>query len=183
MANAGRILIIPKGEYNAETTYEMLDLVSYNGMSWLTKKTATGIEPSDDNSEYWFKFTDFSGLDDRVTAAEAEIDTLNGSLNNLHENFTNAGTIGLLNGATGTLGILKLFKTVYLIYGFVNATENKWFANFPVVPGTTYYNQEAKLTGVDESGNVVPILINNHRGMTAPTTGKYWINGIVIGSS
>ena len=45
MANAGRILILPKGEYNANSTYTMLDLVTYNGASWLAKKTATGITP------------------------------------------------------------------------------------------------------------------------------------------
>lgn len=53
MANAGRILIIPRGVYDATTTYEILDLVSYNGTSWLAKKTSIGIEPSEANSEYW----------------------------------------------------------------------------------------------------------------------------------
>ena len=47
MANAGRILIIPRGEYDASATYEMLDLVNHNGVSWLAKKTVTGIEPSE----------------------------------------------------------------------------------------------------------------------------------------
>ena len=55
MASAGRILILPKGEYNANTTYEMLDLVFYNETSWLAKKTVVGIEPSEANSEYWHK--------------------------------------------------------------------------------------------------------------------------------
>lgn len=53
MANAGRILIMPKGEYNPTTTYEMLDLVSHNGTSWLAKKTVVGIEPSAEQNEYW----------------------------------------------------------------------------------------------------------------------------------
>ena len=53
MASAGRILIMPKGEYNAETEYEMLDLVSHNGKSWLAKKNAVGIEPREENAEYW----------------------------------------------------------------------------------------------------------------------------------
>ena len=53
MASAGRILIMPKGTYNASTTYEMLDMVNYNGASWLAKKTVTGIEPSEANSEHW----------------------------------------------------------------------------------------------------------------------------------
>ena len=53
MTSAGRILIMPKGDYNAETEYEMLDLVKHNGTSWLAKKESIGIEPSNDNSEYW----------------------------------------------------------------------------------------------------------------------------------
>ena len=47
MASAGRILIMPKGNYNADTQYEMLDLVYHNGTSWLAKKTTKGIEPSE----------------------------------------------------------------------------------------------------------------------------------------
>ena len=53
MAVAGRILIMPKGAYDATKTYEMLDLVNHNGISWLAKKTCVGITPSDDASEYW----------------------------------------------------------------------------------------------------------------------------------
>ena len=53
MASAGRILIMPKGAYDASVTYEMLDLVSHNGRAWIAKKTVTGVEPSDANSEYW----------------------------------------------------------------------------------------------------------------------------------
>lgn len=51
MATAGRILIMPKGAYNASTTYEMLDLVTYNGSAWIAKKTVVGIAPVD--GEYW----------------------------------------------------------------------------------------------------------------------------------
>ena len=59
MASAGRILIMPKGEWKAETEYEMLDLVTHNGASWLAKKNAKGIEPSEANAEYWHNFVDF----------------------------------------------------------------------------------------------------------------------------
>ena len=73
MASAGRILIMPKGEWNAETTYESLDLVFYGGTSWLAKKNVTGIEPSDANSEYWFKMceaTDLTSIYNRLQALE-----------------------------------------------------------------------------------------------------------------
>lgn len=55
-ANAGRVLIMPRGEYDANATYECLDLVSHNNASWLAKKTATGIAPSE--GEFWHKMAD-----------------------------------------------------------------------------------------------------------------------------
>lgn len=68
MASAGRILIIPKGDWDSETEYEMLDLVGFAGTSWLAKKdVATGIEPSDDNSDYWQKLVDVNEVA-RLTA-------------------------------------------------------------------------------------------------------------------
>lgn len=62
MASAGRILIMPKGDYNADTEYERLDLVYHNGTSWIAKKTSKGIEPSNANSEYWQMMFGFDGM-------------------------------------------------------------------------------------------------------------------------
>lgn len=45
MASAGRILIIPRGEYDANTQYGMLDLVSYNGKGWICKADCKGVAP------------------------------------------------------------------------------------------------------------------------------------------
>ena len=64
MANAGRILILPKGDYDASATYEMLDLVNYGGTSWLAKKTVTSIEPSKTNNEYWQEMFNLSSYDE-----------------------------------------------------------------------------------------------------------------------
>lgn len=50
--NAGRIAPIPKGDYNAATAYEHLDIVSYEGSSYICKQdTTAGILPT--NTEYW----------------------------------------------------------------------------------------------------------------------------------
>lgn len=58
MATAGRILIIPKGRYNEESTYDMLDMVSFGGKGWICKKTCIGIEPTE--GEYWAECIDMS---------------------------------------------------------------------------------------------------------------------------
>lgn len=61
-ASAGRVLIVPKGEYNPNATYEMLDLVNHNGYAWLAKKTVSGITPSTSHSEYWHSLLDIDKI-------------------------------------------------------------------------------------------------------------------------
>lgn len=57
MVNAGRILIMPKGDWNALTTYDMLDLVAYNGIAYLARQTNIGQNPSTDTAmTYWQPF-------------------------------------------------------------------------------------------------------------------------------
>lgn len=68
MADAGRILIIPRGDYNANSTYDKLDLVKYKGTSWLAKKNATGVEPVE--GEYWQKIFDLGTANNLTTTAE-----------------------------------------------------------------------------------------------------------------
>lgn len=75
MATAGRILIIPKGRYNEETQYSMLDMVSYGGKGWICKKTCIGIAPEE--GEYWAECLDVSeelnGIDSKIDEVEAMV--------------------------------------------------------------------------------------------------------------
>ena len=70
MASAGRVLIIPKGDYDENSTYEKLDLVNHNGMSWLAKKTSKGIEPTEENTEHWQKMCEINIANNLVTETE-----------------------------------------------------------------------------------------------------------------
>lgn len=71
MATAGRILIIPKGDFNVETTYEMLDLVNCNGIPYLAKKTSVGIAPP--NEEYWHPMIGLSIANNLNTEGEGYV--------------------------------------------------------------------------------------------------------------
>ena len=63
MVNAGRILIMPKGDWNALTTYDMLDLVAENGVAYLARQTNIGQNPSTDVSmTYWQPFGSASAI-------------------------------------------------------------------------------------------------------------------------
>lgn len=54
---AGRVGFTPKGDYNAATTYTMLNVVKWtDGNTYFAKDTTTGNAPSDTN--HWQKMTD-----------------------------------------------------------------------------------------------------------------------------
>lgn len=61
MRSAGRVLIIPKGDYDPTVTYEMLDLVTYNGAGYLCKQETIGHAPT--NATYWQKIGNDGGGD------------------------------------------------------------------------------------------------------------------------
>lgn len=50
--NLGRVSIVPKGTWNANTVYYRLDAVVHNGSSWLAKKQNTGQMPAE-GSDAW----------------------------------------------------------------------------------------------------------------------------------
>lgn len=53
----GKVSIMAKGNYISSEVYEKLDLVTFNGASYLCKKTCSGIEPIPGaDTEYWQPF-------------------------------------------------------------------------------------------------------------------------------
>ena len=44
----GKVSVVPKGDYSASTTYYALDIVGYNGGSYLAMQQVTGVTPSND---------------------------------------------------------------------------------------------------------------------------------------
>ena len=47
MAIAGRVAIVPKGEWSQSVTYDKLDLVTHNGNTFVAYKSSVGVEPID----------------------------------------------------------------------------------------------------------------------------------------
>lgn len=67
--NAGRVAMVPKGEWSASTAYVRLDVVSYHGSSYVCKKDGTGQTP-DTATNYWQLLS--SGLDPTVDTIAAK---------------------------------------------------------------------------------------------------------------
>ena len=67
----GKVALTPKGEYDESTTYERMDIVSYNGASYIILKDETiGITPEEGN--YYHLMADKG--EDGASAYEVAVD-------------------------------------------------------------------------------------------------------------
>ena len=98
MASAGRILIMPKGNWDENTEYEMLDLVNHNGKSWLAKKDSIKIEPSADNEEYWQDMFDITA--ETFGALSKKGGDIEGNLNIIRDGAIASLKLGDTNSTT-----------------------------------------------------------------------------------
>lgn len=69
MNDAGRIGFVIRGVYNAVNTYDFLDVVYYNGASYVAKKLTAGNEPGE-NNDYWQILVKRADADDYVTQTD-----------------------------------------------------------------------------------------------------------------
>ena len=75
---AGRILLMPKGRYDENKLYQILDAVSYDNKLWIAKKSnLIGIQPSKENSDSWMFAVDgtydITELQESVVKLNAQI--------------------------------------------------------------------------------------------------------------
>lgn len=114
--SAGKIMPLPRGAYDENATYNILDMVTLDNKLWIAKKSGiTGIEPSKTAPEWMMavdgttdvkgletevdakfasideqflaKDTQISGLNTRVTAAEGSITSLGGRCDEIEGKF------------------------------------------------------------------------------------------------
>ena len=134
MNDAGRIGFVLKGDYNASTTYEFLDVVHYGHNSYAAKGTTTGNLPT--NTTYWQPITDgeFLTATDYATASVAGIVKPDGST-------TEVGS----NGVFSAKGVT--------ITATVNPSGTAYSANWLMVNGSVITPEADKLYKVTVSGS------------------------------
>lgn len=147
-AIAGRVLLIPKGNYDSTATYTMLDMVVYNGSSYICKQECTGVVPT--NTTYWM-----------LNASGSAVAYINDIGDVVITNPTN-GQVLMYNSTTqkwvnGTLTLNGLNDTQFasLSDGQVlkyNATSQKW-------------------ENADEKGGILPhLIVISETGSTVTAT-------------
>lgn len=111
MAIAGRVAIVPKGDWSADAAYKRLDAVTYNNTLYFAKKEVpAGTATS--NTEYWSKSI-VGGASAIATTEDAGVVKPDGKSMSVDE----SGTLSInLDGATITLdeakNVIKLADTL-----------------------------------------------------------------------
>ena len=105
MVSAGRILILPQGTWDSATMYNMLDLVAYNGISWLCKRQCVGITPSVTATEYWQQFGSSAPIASTTVAGLVMPDGQTITIN------TTTGAIAVPTATAAALGLVKVDGT------------------------------------------------------------------------
>lgn len=60
--NLGRVGLVLKGDWSSSTAYVPLDVVSYDGNSWVAKRNNTNVEPNTTNTSDWQLISNNSSL-------------------------------------------------------------------------------------------------------------------------
>lgn len=102
MAIAGRVAIVPKGDWSANATYKRLDAVTYNNTLYFAKKEVP-VGTATSNTEYWSKSI-VGGASAIATTEDAGVVKPDGKSMSVDE----SGTLSInLDGTTITLDEAK----------------------------------------------------------------------------
>lgn len=195
MENAGRILLMPKGDYSASTTYAMLDIVNYSGASWVCKQACTGQTPSDSNTAYWQRLgtavdlSNYLPLTGGTLTAQhfLPLGLKNANGNNSYMQFEGKdGVLGYL-GFEST-NVLRLLSSVGGSLGDILHTGNK-----PTGSYTGNGDATERQISVGGIGNVLAIsgngtfalasaggIIGHSNGSLFATTGGMFYDGVLF---
>jgi hypothetical protein len=72
MTNMGRIVMLPKGEWDSTTKYEFLDVITYQGSTWLAKTSNQNVPPAEGDT--WQLMVAAPDLTDIENAEQARED-------------------------------------------------------------------------------------------------------------
>lgn len=144
MVNAGRILIIAKGEWNSLVNYEQLDLVSYDKIAYLARQASVGVNPSTDTSmTYWQPFGSVSEI---ATTSKPGLVMPDGSTITIDTTGLIQATPGITN--IKDVSIVSLANKQVLRY---NTSTSKWENVTLTGTDISYSNSSMSATNVKDA--------------------------------
>ena len=119
MVSAGRVLIIPRGAWSNLETYEMLDIVSLDGVSYIGRKQSVGVNPSTDTQmQYWQPFGTAAEI---ATTEKAGLVMPDGTTITIDEDGLIKATLEITG--LDDVNITSIANGQILVY---NSTTHKW---------------------------------------------------------
>lgn len=162
----GKVAITPKGEWNSATAYEKLDVVSYNGSSYLSVRTVPAATPLS-NTNYWLLLAQKGDTGNGVASIEKT------GTSGLTDTYTitytdgSTSTFTVINGeaATVVLGTVSTGEEGTAVVITNSGDEHNAVLNFTIPRGNTGNGiQGIELTGT--SGGVKTYTITFTDGNT-----------------
>lgn len=147
--------INPRGEYDAQEEYTALDLVSYNGNSYLCREGCTGIAPT--NTTYWQVFADIPTDADDIsydnissklssTRVQGAIDELANKFLMLMNNFIAKNTVFNADGSITEIDAAGHIHDIVFTSTTVITETLKDLNNTLLATKTTTFNNDGSIT-------------------------------------
>lgn len=176
--NAGRVAMVPKGEWSASTAYVRLDVVSYHGSSYVCKQDGTGQTP-DTATNYWQLLS--SGLDPTVDTISAK--HYDGSTVTAETSISASGVISkTASGVTKTYDLPAESGTIALTSDIAGARPMRVTATWDASASAFTYESAVDVDTMYQSfysqGKVLELhLVNgNYNGLVLTCHGGYTSN-------
>lgn len=118
--SAGKIMPLPRGPYNENSTYNILDMVTLNNKLWIAKKSGiVGIAPSDDAVEWMLAVDGTTDVNALATEIYEKFDTIDANFETINTTF---GTVDTRFEATNT-SITENTNSISALDGRMTAAE------------------------------------------------------------
>lgn len=154
MAIAGRVAIVPKGDWSAETEYKRLDEVTYNNTMFIAKKSVPkGTLPT--NAEYWSKSIVGSAVivDDALSSTSTnpvQNKVVKNALDHKLNGYTVTYTVPANTGGWHKIAQISDY------FNFDLYTNGGWFSASKSMAHFQIQNIHGKIRIVQLSGKVLP---------------------------
>ena len=143
---AGRVMPLPRGEWDSTTEYNILDIVSRNDSAYMATGTSTGIDPAGSSgSSYWMRIVpDMSDKADKVeSATEGNFAGLDAN-----GNLTDSG----LSSTDVAASTLKPY-TISVPINAWSLSSGKYYATVAPASGKVFSNDSLIFVALSESAS------------------------------
>jgi hypothetical protein len=204
MAIAGRVALVPKGEWSQSVTYDKLDLVTYNGNTFIAYKSSVGVTPVDGDT--WMLVLegidpqDIENIIDGTTpvgdsnklggkgASEYVQKTGDSTIDGNIEMKSNGNAHRMFTMSNPLRTIQKvLFKTDGTYYEY-DVTNGKYIYKSNADGANTFYGVATEclpLTGSEQStikrANAIPISVENTQTNSTASYIGFKVNNAMMG--